>query len=253
MLRISELKLPLDHAPEALAALIARTLGVPVEAIVSHNVYKRSFDARKVDLLTVYICDVQLSDAKLEAALLAKHAGHPHIQSAPDMRYVPPASAPEGLQTRPYRGDELGIVVHADHPLAKLKACSFAQTLEHDHVGLPASTAVHTMLARAAAIIGKPIFYRAVVSTFDASLRCVGAGLGLAVVPRQIAEMSRDPARTRVVTLKEEWAKRRFAICYRDFDQLSPAARLLVDHLSALPVLTSGLTRLVDARKRRGS
>lgn len=101
MLRISELKLPLDHAPEALVALIARTLGVPVEAIVSHNVYKRSFDARKVDLLTVYICDVQLADAKLEAALLAKHAGHPHIQSAPDMRYVPPAGAPEGLQTRP--------------------------------------------------------------------------------------------------------------------------------------------------------
>ena len=101
MLRISELKLPLDHAPEALAALIARTLGVPVEAIASHNVYKRSFDARKVDLLTVYICDVQLADAKLEAALLAKHAGHPHIQNAPDMRYVPPADAPEGLQTRP--------------------------------------------------------------------------------------------------------------------------------------------------------
>ena len=101
MLRISELKLPLDHAPEALAALIARTLGIPPEAIESHNVYKRSFDARKVDLLTVYICDVQLADAKLEAALLAKHAGHPHIQSAPDMRYVPPASAPESLQTRP--------------------------------------------------------------------------------------------------------------------------------------------------------
>jgi uncharacterized FAD-dependent dehydrogenase len=66
MLRISELKLPLDHAPEALAALIARTLDVPPEAIASHTVFKRSFDARKVDLLTVYICDVQLADAKLE-------------------------------------------------------------------------------------------------------------------------------------------------------------------------------------------
>lgn len=96
MLRISELKLPLDHAPDALAALIARTLDVPLDAIASHNVYKRSFDARKVELLTVYICDVQLADAKLEAALLAKHTGHPHIQKAPDMRYTPPANAPEG-------------------------------------------------------------------------------------------------------------------------------------------------------------
>ncbi len=96
MLRISELKLPLDHAPDALDTLIARTLDVPLDAIASHTVYKRSFDARKVELLTVYIRDVQLADAKLEAALLAKHAGHPHIQAAPDMRYTPPANAAEG-------------------------------------------------------------------------------------------------------------------------------------------------------------
>lgn len=96
MLRISELKLPLDHAPDALAALIASTLAVPPEAIDTHTVYKRSFDARKVELLTVYICDVQLKDATLEASLLARHAGHPHIQAAPDMRYTPPANAPEG-------------------------------------------------------------------------------------------------------------------------------------------------------------
>ncbi|HWT18825.1 MAG TPA: FAD-dependent oxidoreductase, partial [Variovorax sp.] len=93
MLRLSELKLPLAHAPDALAALIAKTLDVPVEAIASHTVFKRSFDARKADLLTVYICDVQLADAGLEAALLAKHAGHPHIQPAPDMAYAPPAHA----------------------------------------------------------------------------------------------------------------------------------------------------------------
>ena len=101
MLRLSELKLPLDHAPDALVTLIARTLDVPLEAIASHTVFKRSFDARKVDLLTVYIADVQLADAKLEAALLAKHAGHPHIQPAPNMAYVPPAHAPEGATSRP--------------------------------------------------------------------------------------------------------------------------------------------------------
>jgi uncharacterized FAD-dependent dehydrogenase len=73
MLRISELKLPLDHAPDALVSLIARTLDVPLEAIAAHTVFKRSFDARKVDLLTVYICDVQLADAKLEATWSTCH------------------------------------------------------------------------------------------------------------------------------------------------------------------------------------
>ncbi|MDM0044495.1 LysR family transcriptional regulator [Variovorax dokdonensis] len=139
----------------------------------------------------------------------------------------------EGLATRPYRGDELCVVVHPSHPLARRKSCSFEQTLDFDHVGLPANTAVHTMLARAAAIIGKPIYYRAVVSTFDASLRCVRAGLGLAVVPREIASTSGEQDRRRIVRLDDAWAQRRFAICFRDPGHLSPAARLLVDHLSA--------------------
>lgn len=137
-----------------------------------------------------------------------------------------------GLQTRPYRGDALAVVVPAGHALARLASCSFAQTLAHDHVGLPASTAVHVMLARAAAVIGRPLYYRAVVSTFDAALRCVRAGLGLAIVPRQIAAASGGSEGLRIVALKEPWAQRRFAICYRHQDQLSPAARLLVEHLA---------------------
>jgi len=138
----------------------------------------------------------------------------------------------EGLQTRAYRTDQLSVAVHPEHPLAQLKACTFADTLAHDHVGLPANTAVHTMLARAAAIIGKPIYYRAVVSTFDASLRCVQAGLGVAIVPREIARRAEDLSRMTLIPLTDVWAKRQFAVCFRKFEQLSPAARLLVDHLS---------------------
>ncbi|MDR2853543.1 MAG: NAD(P)/FAD-dependent oxidoreductase [Burkholderiaceae bacterium] len=90
MLRLSELKLALDHPPEALLALIARTLDIAPGAIVSHTVYKRSFDARKADLRAVYIVDVQLTDAAREEALLATHQGNAHIQAAPDMRYRAP-------------------------------------------------------------------------------------------------------------------------------------------------------------------
>ncbi|GAA4352653.1 NAD(P)/FAD-dependent oxidoreductase [Variovorax defluvii] len=96
MIRVSELKLPLDHSPEALPALTASTLGVAPGEIASHHVYKRSFDARKAELLTVYIVDVALADAQQEAAVLARHAGRPHVQPAPDMTYRPPVHAGEG-------------------------------------------------------------------------------------------------------------------------------------------------------------
>ena len=74
--------------------------------------------------------------------------------------------------------------------------------------------------------------YRAVVSTFDAALRCVRARLGIAVVPREVAEPLAHSFALRLVPLTDAWAARRFSICFRSDAALSPSARLLVDHLS---------------------
>ncbi|RZL99723.1 MAG: LysR family transcriptional regulator [Variovorax sp.] len=137
----------------------------------------------------------------------------------------------EGLRTRPYRSDHLAIVAHPAHPIARRPHCAFVDTLGYEHVGLPASTAVYTLLARAAALAGRPLNYRAVVSTFDASLRCVRAGLGIAVVPREVAEPMAGGNGFVVVPLTDAWARRRFTLCFKDEAGLSPAARLLLDHL----------------------
>jgi uncharacterized FAD-dependent dehydrogenase len=101
MLRVSEIKLPLDHVDAALPEAIAAALGTPAAAIASFNIFKRSFDARKPQLLRVYIVDVAISDPALEAALLAKFASHPHIGPAPDMVWRAPAQAPADLPLRP--------------------------------------------------------------------------------------------------------------------------------------------------------
>jgi uncharacterized FAD-dependent dehydrogenase len=103
MIRLTELKLPLEHAPEALPALIVRTLGITPGELLHHTVYKRSFDARKAELLQVYIVDVEVAPA-LQATLLAKFAGHPHIGPSPDLEYHPVAQAPAGLTERPVVG-----------------------------------------------------------------------------------------------------------------------------------------------------
>lgn len=141
------------------------------------------------------------------------------------------AADTEGLQTRPYRSDHLAVLAHPDHAITRLPRCSFAQSLAYEHVGLPASTAVYSMLARASAVAGQPLNYRTVVSTFDASLRCARAGLGIAVVPREVAEPFTTDGSLRMVALTDAWATRRFAICFRDEARLSPSARLLLAHL----------------------
>ena len=51
MLRLTELKLPLDHDEAALPALIVKTLGITPAELASHHIHKRSYDARKQKLL----------------------------------------------------------------------------------------------------------------------------------------------------------------------------------------------------------
>lgn len=101
-IRLSELKLPLEHAPEALPGLIAQTLGITPDELLSHHIYKRSFDARKADLLQVYIVDVEVPPA-LGIRLLDKFKQHPHIGPSPDQSYRAPAQAPADWQERLHR------------------------------------------------------------------------------------------------------------------------------------------------------
>jgi DNA-binding transcriptional LysR family regulator len=139
----------------------------------------------------------------------------------------------QGLETCPYRRDELALVVPQGHPLARRTRVSFEQSLDYDHVGLPPATAVHSMLARAAAQLGKTIRYRAVVSNFEAELRVVAAGLGISITPRQIAARYEQLYGVRALRLSDPWARRRFAISFRDSVSRQPASMKLVEFLKA--------------------
>lgn len=138
----------------------------------------------------------------------------------------------QGLERLPYRSDELVLAVPPNHALAAHARLRFEQTLEHEHVGLSPSTAVYSMLHRAAARAGRAINYRVVVTTFDAALRVVEAELGISVIPRQIAMRGHREGRLKVIALSDAWASRQFAICFRDKRSLQPAAAQLVEFLA---------------------
>ena len=101
MLRLSEVKLPLDHAEDDLeAAVRARLadLGVAADGLVRYTVFRRAHDARKrSDIKLTYIVDVEV---KNEAAVLKRIAGKPHCGVTPDMTYRFVTRAPEHT-TRP--------------------------------------------------------------------------------------------------------------------------------------------------------
>ena len=100
MLRLTELKLPLDHPEDALRPAIAQRLGITDADLLSFSVFKRSYDARKKygDMPFIYTIDCEVKD---EATLLARLNDDKHVGPAPDIAYKPVGQAEAPLDERP--------------------------------------------------------------------------------------------------------------------------------------------------------
>ncbi|HKB59330.1 MAG TPA: NAD(P)/FAD-dependent oxidoreductase [Gallionellaceae bacterium] len=97
MLRLTEIKLPLDHSEDDLQAAIRQRLGLGPGVPLSYALFRRGYDARKPSrILFIYTVDVEVEN---EAALLARNIKH--VGPAPDMTYRFVAHAPENLTERP--------------------------------------------------------------------------------------------------------------------------------------------------------
>ena len=94
MLRITQLRLPLDHAEDALRAAVLQRLQIPDVALKSFSVFRRAWDARKKTAVVLsYTVDCEVDG---EAALLARLAGDSDVRPAPDVSYRFVGHAPAG-------------------------------------------------------------------------------------------------------------------------------------------------------------
>ena len=85
MLRLDNIKLPLDHADAELLEAICSRLEISVSEVIHFTVFKRSYDARnKSNIQLIYQVNVQLG-AELEKSLLGKQ--NIICRPAPDTRY----------------------------------------------------------------------------------------------------------------------------------------------------------------------
>ena len=123
MLRITELRLPLDHGPDDLLPAVLTRLGLAEAELSSFVVFKRSHDARKKSaVVLIYTIDCTLASGVDEAALLARHAGDSHVRPTPDTRYHLVAQAPVGFEL-----DRLRPVVIGFGPCGIFAALVLAQ------------------------------------------------------------------------------------------------------------------------------
>jgi len=97
-LRLTEIRLPLDHDAPALEAAVRVRLGDDAETLIDFSVFRRAVDARKRSAIKLsYTIDVALSDPEARSRLAAK----PGVRPAPDTTYRFVAQAPANLAERP--------------------------------------------------------------------------------------------------------------------------------------------------------
>ncbi|MDD1610647.1 MAG: NAD(P)/FAD-dependent oxidoreductase [Methylococcaceae bacterium] len=99
MLRITELKLPLDHVESMIKTAIIARLGIAEQDFIAYKVFRLGHDARKRNAIElVYTLDVEV---KNEAEILARYQNDPHISVTPDTTYQFVTHAPVQLKQRP--------------------------------------------------------------------------------------------------------------------------------------------------------
>src|SRR5437868_6442348 len=99
MLRLTELKLPLDHAEDELRRALLKRLGVADKDVISFTVFRRAADARKPqNILLSYTLDVAL---KNEAEVLKRHKDDRNVGPTPDMTYQPVTQLRQAPPKRP--------------------------------------------------------------------------------------------------------------------------------------------------------
>jgi len=99
MLRLTDLKLPLDHPEDALRRAILKRLDIDSASLTAFTVAKRSYDARKRGaILLIYALDIETTR---EAELLQRFADDTHVQPTPDTDYHFVARAPSEWKLRP--------------------------------------------------------------------------------------------------------------------------------------------------------
>lgn len=131
MLRLTELRLPLDHPPQALEDAVRERLALAPDELESVSVFRRGHDARRRSAIKlVYTVDcVVKNEAAVLARFQAAHPTNPHVTIAPDMSWRQPVAVEQGAELAGKAGYKRPIVIGAG-------PCGFMAALMLARMGL---------------------------------------------------------------------------------------------------------------------
>ncbi len=172
--------------------------------------------------------NVSVAEAASEASMLAVLAG------SADIAFVTERQAIEGLEFFTFVTNRFALVVPRGHRLvqeAGAGVISEALADGCDVVGLPEGSALQDTWDQRVAGRGAGLNYRVRVPSFDAQLRLIEGGVGVALLPEATARRGARTMAIEVLPLSDPYLVRRLLICVQRFSTLPPETQSLVEHL----------------------
>lgn len=146
------------------------------------------------------------------------------------------------IESYAFRQDQLGLLVPADHELARHQQLYFEQCLGYDQIVLRSGTQINYLITKAAMAVNQHIKIRAEIDSYETLALLVNAGMGIGVLPQQSTDMFQIP-HTHFVVLQDDWAQRDMLLAVRRKKDLSPSAQLLFSYLHRHDLAIAGLAR----------
>lgn len=137
------------------------------------------------------------------------------------------------LERIPFAQDQLVAIVAKHHRLAGSRRVSFPDILHEQFIGLSAG-ALQEHIESQASRLGGRLKIRTRLRTFEGIGNMVAAGAGIAIIPHTAAQRLRKTLPIATVAISDAWAKRNLVIAVRSREELTAAAKSLVDHLASV-------------------
>lgn len=171
--------------------------------------------------------DVRLDLEELETPLIVREVA----EARADIGIGPNIFTDDRLQLLPLASYDLVVAVPAGHVLTALPEVFYEQTLAHEHVEQPQSSALSQLLDYAAKQSSLTKRTRIRVRGFDAVCHMIGLGMGIGIVPSILERMYGGMHNLRFIPLRDSWAHPVISIMFRDRATLPSAAQAFVAHL----------------------
>jgi DNA-binding transcriptional LysR family regulator len=147
-----------------------------------------------------------------------------------DVGVVSGVRVPNGWDSYHFRADRLVLLAPAGHPLVGGAGVVFADVLDAPFVGLDEGSGIQQFVEGAAVRAGQRLRVVVRVRSFDAVVRLVEHGAGVAVIPGScVARLGSE--HVRAVPLVDAWAERLLQVVLPPTRYRSAAVQAVVDGL----------------------